>query len=161
MKVAVFSTKSYDRRFLDLANVQGRHRLNYFDVRLSGETAALAHDAEAVCAFVNDEIDRAVLKELAGRGVRLVALRSAGFNHVDLHAARELGVTVARVPDAFTAADVAVALEMAIDRGRDEVARAAYAAEHSMESYVGRLLSTLGIESPAASVRPRAWRESA
>lgn len=98
MKVAVFSTKSYDRRFLDIANVQGRHHLNYFDVRLSVETAALAHDAEAVCAFVNDEIDRAVLKELAGCGVRLVALRSAGFNHVDLHAARDLGVTVARVP---------------------------------------------------------------
>ena len=79
----------------------------------------------------------------------------------DLAIALDAPVTVARVPDAFTAADVAVALEMAIDRGRDEVARAAYAAEHSMESYVGRLLSTLGIESPAASVRPRAWRESA
>lgn len=98
MKAVVFSAKSYDRRFLDLANVQGRHRLNFLDMRLSEETAALAQDAEVVCAFVNDEIDGAVLKELAGRGVRLIALRSAGFNHVDLLAARDLGVTVARVP---------------------------------------------------------------
>jgi D-lactate dehydrogenase len=98
MKVAVFSTKSYDRRFLDAANVEGKHRLNYLDVRLSAETVGLAHDAEAVCAFVNDEIDGAVLQGLACCGVRLIALRSAGFNHVDLQAARDLGVTVARVP---------------------------------------------------------------
>jgi hypothetical protein len=79
----------------------------------------------------------------------------------DLAIALDAPATVARVPDAFTPADVAAALETAIDRGRDEVARAAYAAEHSMASYVGRLLSTLGIESPVAGARPRAWRESA
>jgi D-lactate dehydrogenase len=98
MKVSVFSTKSYDRRFLDEANVEGKHQLHYLDMRLSAETAAIAHSAEAVCAFVNDEIDRSVLQVLAGRGVRLIALRSAGFNHVDLEAARDLGVTIARVP---------------------------------------------------------------
>jgi D-lactate dehydrogenase len=98
MKVAVFSTKSYDRQFLDAANAEAKHRLHYLDVRLSAETSALVHDAEAVCAFVNDVIDRAVLQDLAGSGVRLIALRSAGFNHVDLQAARDLGVTVARVP---------------------------------------------------------------
>jgi D-lactate dehydrogenase len=98
MKVSVFSTKSYDRRFLDEANVEGKHHLHYLDMRLSAETAALASYAEAVCAFVNDEIDRTVLQVLAGQGVRLIALRSAGFNHVDLQAARDLGVTVARVP---------------------------------------------------------------
>ena len=98
MKVTVFSTKSYDRRFLDAANVEGVHQLSYLDVRLSEVTAALAHDADVVCAFVNDEIDCAALKKLARGGVRLIALRSAGFNHVDLHAARDLGITVCRVP---------------------------------------------------------------
>jgi D-lactate dehydrogenase len=98
MKVAVFSTKPYDRRFLDAANSDGKHRFSYFEVRLSAETAALAQGAKAVCAFVNDEIDRVVLQDLAGYGVGLIALRCAGFNHVDLQAARDVGITVARVP---------------------------------------------------------------
>ena len=98
MRVPVFSTKPYDRQFLDAANRDGRHELVYFDARLSCETAALARDAGAVCAFVNDELNRRVLQELASLGVRLVALRCAGFNNVDLAAARELGIAVGRVP---------------------------------------------------------------
>ena len=98
MDVAIFSTKPYDRRFLDAANAAGQHRLHYREARLNAETALLARGAQAVCAFVNDELDRATLQALAGLGVRLVALRSAGFNHVDLGAARELGLAVARVP---------------------------------------------------------------
>lgn len=97
MKVAVFSTKPYDRRFLDQAN-GGRHTLRFLDARLSADTAALAKGADAVCAFVNDELDAATLAALAGLGVRLIALRSAGFNHVDLQAAGRLKLTVARVP---------------------------------------------------------------
>jgi D-lactate dehydrogenase len=97
MKIAVFSAKSYDREFLEAAN-DGRHELAYFDVRLGQNSAALAQGHEAVCAFVNDRLDRATLAALASQGVRLIALRSAGFNHVDLPAARELGLTVARVP---------------------------------------------------------------
>jgi D-lactate dehydrogenase len=97
MKIAVFSAKSYDREFLEAAN-GGRHELAYFDVRLGENSAALAQGHEAVCAFVNDRLDRATLAALASQGVRLIALRSAGFNHVDLPAARELGLRVARVP---------------------------------------------------------------
>lgn len=98
MHVAVFSTKPYDREFLDAANAGAGHRLDYAEVHLSAATAVLASDADAVCAFVNDHLDAAVLEALAGRGVRLVALRCAGFNNVDLAAARDLGMTVARVP---------------------------------------------------------------
>lgn len=98
MKVAVFSTKPYDRHFLDAANAANAHHLVYFDARLSAETAPLAADAEAVCAFVNDVLDRPVLTTLADNGVRLIALRSAGFNNVDLAAASDLGLAVARVP---------------------------------------------------------------
>jgi D-lactate dehydrogenase len=100
MQVAVFSTKPYDRRFLDAANAAsgGRHCLIYLEPHLSLETAVLARGADAVCAFVNDVADAAVLDALSGAGVRLLALRSAGFNNVDLAAAHRLGVTVARVP---------------------------------------------------------------
>ena len=100
MDVAVFSTKPYDRRFLDAANAAagGRHRLAYHEAQFSAVTAVLANGAGAVCLFVNDQADEAALAELARAGVRLVALRSAGFNNVDLSAARRLGLAVARVP---------------------------------------------------------------
>lgn len=98
MEVAVFSAKAYDRQFLDEANARAGHDIRYLDARLSLPTAPLALGAQAVCAFVNDELDRATLERLAQLGVRLIALRSAGFNNVDLEAALELGLTVARVP---------------------------------------------------------------
>lgn len=100
MKVAVFSTKPYDHEFLAAANQANGdgHELRFFEPRLSLDTAQLAHGAAAVCGFVNDVIDRSVLEALAAGGTRLVALRCAGFNNVDLVAARELGIAVARVP---------------------------------------------------------------
>jgi D-lactate dehydrogenase len=120
MQVAVFSTKPYDRRFLDAANAAAgaRHRLLYLEPRLSPETAVLARGAGAVCAFVNDVADAAVLQLLSEGGVRLVALRSAGFNNLDLAAARRLGITVARVP-AYSPEAVAehtVAMILALNR---------------------------------------------
>ncbi len=100
MQVSVFSTKPYDRRFLDGANeaAGSPHRLRYLEARLTLESAPLAQGADAVCAFVNDVLDRPVLELLAAGGTRMVALRSAGFNHVDLAAATELGIAVGRVP---------------------------------------------------------------
>lgn len=98
MKVAVFSAKPHDRRFLDSANGSSGHDLHYLEPRLSLETAAFAKGAEAACLFVNDLADRPTLEVLKAIGVRLVALRSAGFNNVDLVAARDLDLTVARVP---------------------------------------------------------------
>lgn len=97
MDVAVYSTKSYDRRFLEAANEAG-YRLRFIEARLSPETVSLAAGSQAVSAFVNDDLGAHVLETLAGQGVRLVALRSAGFNNIDLEAARAHGVTIARVP---------------------------------------------------------------
>ncbi|MDP2330046.1 MAG: 2-hydroxyacid dehydrogenase [Reyranella sp.] len=99
MRVAVFSTKPYDRKFLDAANTDAGHEFVYLESRLTLQTVGAAEGARAVCAFVNDELGRSVLEALSQRGVRLVALRCAGFNNVDLVAARDLGVTVARVPE--------------------------------------------------------------
>lgn len=98
MRVAVFSTKSYDREQLQAANAQARHELVFLETRLTGETKRLAEGFVGVCAFVNDQLDEGVLETLAAGGTRVVALRSAGFNHVDLRAAGRLGLAVLRVP---------------------------------------------------------------
>ncbi|HEV7371305.1 2-hydroxyacid dehydrogenase [Arenibaculum sp.] len=118
MRLAVFSTKPYDRHFLDAANVGQNHRLSYFEAKLTAQTAPLAGDADAVCAFVNDVVDADVLALLARGGVKLVALRCAGFNNVDLAAAQALGITVARVPaySPHAVAEHTVALILALNR---------------------------------------------
>jgi D-lactate dehydrogenase len=115
--VAVFSTKPYDGRFLDRANA-GAHALSFFEARLAPDTVPLAAGAEAVCAFVNDDLGAEVVRALADHGVRLVALRCAGFNHVDLHAAAEVGITVARVPaySPHAVAEHTLALILALNR---------------------------------------------
>jgi D-lactate dehydrogenase len=118
MKVAVFSTKAYDQKSLDAANAAHGHTLSYFEARLKPATAPLAAGCGAVCAFVNDVVNAEVLRTLAGGGTRLIALRSAGFNHVDLKEAASLGITVARVPaySPFAVAEHAAALVLALNR---------------------------------------------
>ncbi len=98
MKVAVFSTKPYDRDFFEEANRAAGHELVFHESRLGARTCRLAEGFPAVCAFVNDELDAGVLLTLARHGTRLAALRCAGFNNVDLRAAEQLEVTVTRVP---------------------------------------------------------------
>ena len=97
MKVAVYSAKPYDRQFHDTANA-GRHELRYLDCRLTVATAALAKGASAVCLFASDQANATTIMAFAHMGIRLIALRAAGFNNVDLAAAREHGIAVARVP---------------------------------------------------------------
>jgi D-lactate dehydrogenase len=118
MRIAVFSTRSYDREFLARANLVGRHRLDFHEARLDVDSAALASGADAVCAFVNDRLDAEVLRQLHAGGVRLVALRSAGFNHVDLAAAAALGIAVGRVPEysPHAVAEHTAALLLALNR---------------------------------------------
>jgi len=84
MKLALFDTRSYDREAFQEANEHAGHALTFFDPRLTRATAALATDFSAVCAFVNDRIDRETLQTLRQHGTNLVALRSAGFNNVDM-----------------------------------------------------------------------------
>lgn len=98
LRVAFFDTKSYDREYFNAAPAAGGLELRFLEHRLSAATVATAEGAAAVCCFVNDQLDRAVLAGLREAGVRHVALRSAGFNHVDLAAAREIGLAVTRVP---------------------------------------------------------------
>jgi len=98
MKIAVFSTKPYDRQFLEAVNQEHGHKLTFFKPGLSPETVLLARDFDGICAFVNDELDAYVIAKLAQFGVRLIALRCAGFNNVDLAAAEAHELTIVRVP---------------------------------------------------------------
>ncbi len=112
--VAVYDAKPYDREHLVREDLTWR----FLDCRLTRETAATAVDAEAVCVFVNDQLDRACLEALAAHGVRLAALRCTGFNNVDLAAARELRIAVTRVPaySPYAVAEHAVALLQTLNR---------------------------------------------
>jgi len=120
LRCAVFSTKPYDRQFLDQANREagGGHRLDYLDVPLNDRTAPLAVDQDAVCAFVNDVLDATVLEILAEQGVKVVAMRCAGFNNVDIAAADRLGIPVLRVPaySPHAVAEHTVALMLTLNR---------------------------------------------
>ncbi|WP_217476938.1 2-hydroxyacid dehydrogenase [Stutzerimonas stutzeri] len=118
MRVAVFSTKAYDRRFLEQANQAFGHELVYFEPPLMAETATLAAGFRGVCAFVNDRLDHQVLRQLQAGGTELIALRCAGFNNVDLVEAEQLGITVVRVPaySPHAVAEHAVALLLSLNR---------------------------------------------
>ncbi len=118
MRVAVFDTHRYDRDALDAANIRFGHALTYFEPRLTLQTARLAEGFPAVCSFVNDTVDAATLEVLRAGGVRLVAARCAGYNHVDLEAAERLGLRVTRVPEysPHAVAEHAVALVLSLNR---------------------------------------------
>lgn len=118
MKVAVFSTKPYDEQFLTAAAKSAGHELVTFETRLKPRTASLAAGYPAVCPFVNDQLTAEVLAQLAAGGTGLVALRCAGFNNVDLVAAEEVGIEVARVPaySPYAVAEHTVGLILSLNR---------------------------------------------
>lgn len=118
ISAAVYDAKSYDREFLLRAAHADRIAWRFHDFRLTAETAPAAQGAQAVCVFVNDLADRACLESLAALDVKLVALRCAGYNNVDLATAHELGLVVARVPaySPHAVAEHAVALLLTLNR---------------------------------------------
>jgi D-lactate dehydrogenase len=118
MRVAVFSAKPYDQQYLGAAARETPHELDFFEARLSLDVAPLAAGHEAVCVFVHDDVSGAILHQLAEGGTRLVALRAAGFNNVDLEVAREVGIRVCRVPaySPHAVAEHAVALILSLVR---------------------------------------------
>ena len=118
IQTVVFDTKPYDREALQNASAGLDIEWRFLDCRLSTETAFAAQGAQAVCTFVNDRPDRPCLEALAKLGVKHVALRCAGFNSIDLPAAKELGLAVTRVPaySPYAVAEHAVALLLALNR---------------------------------------------
>src|SRR5580693_2227049 len=116
--VAVFDTKPYDRDYLGRSAHSAELELRFHEFRLEPDTAFAANGTEAVCVFVNDVVNRDVLEHLTGSGVRLVALRCAGFNNVDLKAAKALGLAVTRVPSysPHAVAEHTIALILTLNR---------------------------------------------
>lgn len=114
----VFDTKPYDREYFLRAAEASSLQLAFADFRLEPETAVSAEGCAAVCVFVNDDVRRETLERLAKAGVGLVALRCAGYNNVDLTAAKELGITVTRVPaySPYAVAEHTVALLLTLNR---------------------------------------------
>lgn len=98
MNIVFFSTKPYDEDFFESSNQNFGHQLRFLEPRLVSETANLVNDESVVCVFVNDTLDKDVLTKLKDRGVKLIAMRCAGYNNVDVKAAHELGIKVVLVP---------------------------------------------------------------
>lgn len=118
MKVAVFSTKSYDKEYLDKANIENKHELVYFESSLKSKTARLAENYDAVCVFVNDSLTKEVIENLAQLNIKLIVLRCAGFNNVDIETACSNKIKVLRVPtySPTAVAEHAVALILTLNR---------------------------------------------
>ncbi|WP_397376878.1 2-hydroxyacid dehydrogenase [Pseudomonas sp.] len=118
MRVVLFSSKPYDQQSFNAAALPIDWQVDFQDAHLRADTAGLAAGYEVVCAFINDDLSAAVLQQLAAGGTRLIALRSAGYNHVDLNAAQRLGLTVVRVPaySPHAVAEHALALIMTLNR---------------------------------------------
>ena len=118
MKLVLFNTKRHDRRSFTEANSRHGHDITFLEPRLTEETSALAAGFPAICPFVNDRVSAEVIAALARSGTRLIALRSAGFNHVDLDAAHEHQMTVVRVPaySPYAVAEHTVALMLTLNR---------------------------------------------
>lgn len=116
MKVAFFSTQLYDRTYFDRFNQE--HELVYFEAPLNEQTVSLAAGFTGVCAFVNDVLSAPVIEQLALQGVQLIALRCAGYNNVDLAAARQHNIPVVRVPaySPYAVAEHAVAMLLTLNR---------------------------------------------
>lgn len=149
MKVAVFSSKPFDRAFLEEHNSSYGHKLVFFEERLTEQSSTLAIGFSAVCIFVNDQLNSKVLMELSENGTSLIALRSAGFNNVDIVTAGELGLTVVRVPEysSYAVAEHTVALIMALNRRVCRAHSRVREGNFSLEGLLGFELhgSTIGI----------------
>ncbi len=118
MKITVFSSKKWVREFFERVNEEFNFEVRFLETRLNGDTAPLAEGADVVCIFVNDNADAAAIEALSRAGVRMIALRCAGFNNVDIKAAERFGIAVARVPaySPYAVAEHAAALTLTLNR---------------------------------------------
>lgn len=118
MKIAFFSSKTYDQEYFNAANKGYGHEFSFFEVSLKPSSAKLSSGYDAICAFVNDRINRETIQILAENKISLIILRCAGFNNVDIEAAHEYGIKVMRVPaySPHAVAEHSVALILCLNR---------------------------------------------
>ena len=139
MKVAFFSTKSYDKEYFTKFNTEDTHELTFFDVPLNEQTAVLTVGFEAICVFVNDIINRKTIEIISKNGVKLIALRCAGFNNVDLKAAHKNQIKVVRVPaySPESVAEHAAALILTLNRKTHKAYNRVREGNFSIENLTG------------------------
>lgn len=137
MKIAFFSTQPYDKEYFTRYN--SGHELLFFEAPLNEQTAALAEGCGAVCAFVNDLLNAATIKLLSGQGVRLIAMRCAGYNNIDLPAAQLHNIKVVRVPaySPYAVAEHAVALILTLNRKTHKAYNRVREGNFSLEKLTG------------------------
>lgn len=139
MKVALYSCKHYDKKYMEIANNNFGFELAFFDFKLDVNTAKMAEGYDAVCIFVNDDANRDVLEKLAEVGIKNLALRCAGFNNVDLVAAKEFGIRVVRVPaySPESVAEHAVGLMLCLNRKIHRAYQRTRDANFSLDGLIG------------------------
>ena len=149
MKIAVFSTKSYDREYLEKSNADFGHKIHYFETPLSPTTTDLTVGFDAVCVFVNDKIDRGMIEKLSKNKIKIIALRCAGFNNLDVSAAHENNIKVVRVPSYSpeAVAEHAVALILTLNRKTHKAYNRVREGNFSLENLIGFNLNkrTVGV----------------
>lgn len=149
MKIAIFSTKSYDKEYFDKANADKNQEFMYFESPLKEKSIQLAEGYDAVCVFVNDVLNKEVIEGLAKLGVKLIVLRCAGFNNVDMEAAAHNNMRVLRVPaySPTSVAEHAVALILTLNRKTHKAYNRVREGNFSIERLTGFELSgkTVGV----------------
>ena len=149
MRIDFYSAQSYDITFFEKVNKDYSHELIFHDFKLDQNTVELVHNTECICVFVNDKLNTKVLEILHQRGVRLIALRCAGFNNIDVKAADDLGITVIRVPaySPESVAEHAVGLILSLSRHIHRAYNRVRESNFSLEGLLGFELhhATVGI----------------
>lgn len=138
MKIIIYSTHKFEKEQLILSNA-GKHELIFLDLPLKEETAHLAAGAMGVSIFVNDDASEKVLEKLHGEGVKFIALRSAGYNHINIDKAKQLCIRVARVPvySPYAVAEHAIALMLALNRKLIRANSRVHESNFSLEGLTG------------------------
>lgn len=139
MKIAVFSAKPYDKKSFDKVNAQFGYELVYFDARLKEQTVQLAEGFDAICIFTNDVVNQSVIEGLHRLGIRLIALRCAGYNNVDLDTCTKLNIAVVRVPaySPYAVAEHTLALIMSLNRKTHRAFNRVREGNFSLEGLMG------------------------
>ncbi|AXG68050.1 D-lactate dehydrogenase [Kordia sp. SMS9] len=137
MKIAVFSTKSYDQEYFEKYNNQ--YEFSFFETSLDSSTASLAKGFDAVCVFVNDTVDEETIAILSKKGVQLIALRCAGYNNVNIEAAKKYNIKIVRVPaySPEAVAEHAIALILTLNRKTHKAYNRVREGNFSLKNLIG------------------------
>ncbi|MGS0526353.1 2-hydroxyacid dehydrogenase [Zobellia nedashkovskayae] len=139
MKIAVFSTKSYDQEYFEKYNEKYGYIFSFYETALNADTARLSADCDVVCVFVNDVVNEETIQILASNGIKLIALRCAGYNNVDLEAAEKADIKVVRVPaySPEAVAEHALALILTLNRKTHKAYNRVREGNFSLKNLIG------------------------